>query len=72
MRSNTCPKCAGSMTQGFVLDHNPQSSRRSVSSWIEGAPIKSIWTGLKIDSTKKRDIETLRCSKCGFLESYAR
>lgn len=71
MRSNTCPKCQATMTQGFVLDHT-QSGYRAVSSWIEGAPVKSVWLGLKFDKSAQRDVQTWRCSRCGFLESYAK
>jgi hypothetical protein len=44
MRSNSCPKCQGAMTEGFVLDNGPYS--RIVSSWVEGAPRASFWSGV--------------------------
>lgn len=58
------------MAEGFVLDHT-QSGFRAISSWVEGAPVKSVWTGLKFGEAAKRDIQTWRCTRCGFLESYA-
>jgi hypothetical protein len=70
MRTNRCPKCEGAMIQGFILDS--ADSRRSVSSWIEGIPIKSFLTGVKIGKRKQYSIESWRCGRCGFLESYAR
>ncbi len=71
MRSNDCPKCQGSMTEGFVPDLEGHNSRK-VSTWVEGAPEKSFWMGLKTSNKAKYDIQTWRCSRCGFLESYAR
>lgn len=69
MRSNSCPKCQGSMAEGYTLD---VSQSRSVSKWIEGPPEKSMWTGLKISGRANHDIQTWRCTRCGFLESYAK
>ncbi len=70
MRSNSCPKCQGSMTEGFVLDST--DNRHTVSAWVEGVPEKSIWTGIKIKGRTKHAIQTWRCGRCGFLESYAK
>ena len=39
--------------------------------WVPGAPQTSIWRGLKIDSSQTCPVFTLRCPKCGYLESYA-
>lgn len=69
MRSNRCPKCQGSMASGFILD-NTDSGYKS-SSWIEGAPEKSRWLGLKLRGKRRIEVETWRCTRCGFLESYA-
>ena len=69
-RSNSCPKCRGSMTEGFVIDN--AHGGRMVSTWLEGAPAKSIWLGVKLDGKKPIEITTLRCASCGFLESYAK
>jgi len=71
MRSNSCPKCNGAMTEGFVVDVN-QSGARTVSAWVEGAPEKSLWLGVKVRGKTKYDIQTWRCGRCGFLESYAK
>ena len=69
MRSNRCPKCEGSMTEGFVLNHKDGS--RAVSTWIPGPPEKSFWTGLRLSGRPAHQIQTSRCTRCGFLESYA-
>jgi len=66
--SKHCPKCQHSMTVGLVLDH--KDGGRRVSSWLEGAPVRSMLMGLKL-GRKPIEIQTWRCTRCGFLESYA-
>lgn len=66
----TCPKCSGHMDLGFVAD-KAHHSMPDVPTWVEGAPERSFWTGLK---TKNRDVfvvVTYRCERCGYLESFA-
>ena len=70
-RSKTCPKCQASMTEGFIIDGAPGHGGRAVSSWLEGAPVKSLWVGIKLGGKKPIEIATWRCGSCGFLESYA-
>ena len=67
--SKTCGKCGGRMDQGFI----PEATRHShsVDVWVEGRPEKSVWTGLKTKGRKKLTIETWRCGRCHYLESYA-
>ena len=67
--ASQCPKCQSSMTEGVVIDNTYGS--RGVSSWLEGAPVKSIWVGLKLGGKKPIETKTFRCNRCGFLESYA-
>ena len=69
-RSNTCPKCQGAMTQGVIIDNT--YGHRGVSTWLEGAPNKSVWLGLRLGGKKPIEISTWRCASCGFLESYAK
>lgn len=68
-QSKQCPKCGGSMSEGFVLDKTHGGV--GVSSWIEGAPVRSVWTGLNLKGRAQARIATWRCGRCGFLESYA-
>ena len=68
MRKLTCPKCQGTMNEGFLL--TDRQGARSVSSWVEGAPQKSFWLGLKLPS-KPVPTQTFRCQRCGYLENYA-
>jgi hypothetical protein len=68
--SEVCPKCQGKMVLGFVVDFS--HAQAVVSSWVEGSPEKSFWTGTKVPAEKRIPIGTFRCTKCGYLESYAR
>ena len=70
MRSNNCPKCQGSMSVGFILDATDSWSK--VTSWVEGAPVRSMWAGVKLGKKAKYEIQTWRCTRCGFLENYAK
>ena len=64
-----CPKCSGTMEQGFVLDitHGGVAQSR----WVRGAPEKGFWTGIKWRDRVTAYINTYRCIECGYLESYA-
>ena len=57
------------MEPGYLLDET--YGRVRPSQWIEGAPEFSIWTGLKLRGKRKIEVATYRCSRCGYLESYA-
>lgn len=67
--SKSCPKCAGRMEQGFTPDAREHGS--SVSVWVEGLAEKSFWGHIKTRGRRKLDIETWRCGRCAYLESYA-
>ncbi|WP_447728403.1 PF20097 family protein [Sphingomonas koreensis] len=69
MRSNPCPKCQGSMTEGFILTE--RSSVSTLLSWSRGTPRKR-WWGVKSGEGKPIEISASRCQRCGFLENYAR
>ena len=69
VQSKQCPKCSGSMAEGFVA--NVTHGGAGVSSWIEGAPQKSKWTGLRLSGKARSEIASWRCRSCGFLEQYA-
>ena len=68
MRSNNCPRCQGSMSVGFIVDATEGGS--AVASWVEGPPVRR-WYGIKVGKNAKYEIQTWRCTRCGFLESYA-
>jgi hypothetical protein len=70
MRSHTCPKCQGAMTEGFLLDATYGAN--TVGQWVDGIPQKSFWGGAKLRGKKKFEVQSWRCERCGFLENYAR
>ena len=57
------------MKEGFLLDEGHGKSYAG--SWIEGAPEKSIWTGVKKRGKTKYAVASYRCEKCGLLKLYA-
>jgi hypothetical protein len=58
------------MAEGFVLDHGDNGAVH-VSVWQSGAPQKSFWVGTKQVKADQKPVSTLRCDRCGYLESYA-
>ena len=57
------------MEVGYVPDLREGGFSQQV--WCPGEPRKSFWTGLKIGADKLVSVKTLRCPRCGYLESYA-
>lgn len=70
MTSSDCPKCRSRMEEGFVQDFYQHQVRTPV--WIEGPPEKSFWSGLRTKGKRQHPVMTYRCTRCGFLEQYAR
>ena len=70
MNAATCVKCGGTMSEGFVVDEGYGTA--GVSTWQDGVPKKSFWTGVKQLKESQIEITTWRCRRCGYLESYAR
>jgi hypothetical protein len=58
------------MEKGFLLDR-AHNNRPRVSTWVEGEPESSFWTGLKLKGRAQRPCVALRCTRCGYLEFYA-
>lgn len=67
--SKTCPKCSGRMEQGFMLEQR-DGNAKGVSEWIAGAPERA-WYGLRMRGKRRLKVETFRCTRCTYLESYA-
>ncbi len=65
----TCVKCNGGMTRGFILDNT--YGGRLVNHWSQGEPQSSMWVGTKAPETNI-PIAVFRCERCGYLEMYAR
>lgn len=64
-----CARCGTPMEPGFVLDRTYAAMTQS--SWVEGTPERSFWTGLKLRGHQRLAVTTYRCPGCGYLESYA-
>ncbi|MDB5677093.1 MAG: hypothetical protein JWM94_95 [Sphingomonas bacterium] len=67
--SKECAKCGGTMTVGVIVGRNHGSSYPE--RWQKGEAIVSKWWGLREDRKAQLDVETWRCTRCGYLESYA-
>lgn len=65
-----CPKCEREMELGFVA--NATFGGHVVSTWYSGPFKPSFWRGLGLRKRKAFYVRTLRCTNCGYLESYAR
>ena len=68
---SSCPKCNGSMTEGFIVDHGEYGIAH-VGAFQPGQPHKSMWTGVKQKKKEQIEIATYRCNRCGYLENYAK
>lgn len=68
MSAPQCLSCHVEMKEGFIPDHTYGGVHQPV--WVEGAPEKSFWTGIKIPYLQF-PVRTYRCSRCGRLESFA-
>ena len=66
--ASTCPKCGGEMAEGFVPDLNLGPL---LPFWVVGKPETDFLGGLKVSGKDRYQIETFRCAKCGYLESFA-
>jgi hypothetical protein len=58
------------MERGFVVDHTYGGV--AAPEWAEGSAERSFWTGVNIRNKERHPVETFRCQRCGYLESYAR
>jgi len=64
-----CIRCRAQMEVGFVPDNT--HSGFQVQKWSPGEPEPSFWMGLKLKAGSVIPVRTLRCPRCGYLESYA-
>lgn len=70
MVTKTCPKGGGRMGPGYLLEFTNHNSRR-VTDWVEGAPERGFLGILKVKGHTRLPVETYRCERCTYLESYA-
>jgi hypothetical protein len=64
-----CSRCHAQMEVGYVVDANHSGYQQQ--NWSAGEPEPSFWMGLKLAKDQIVPVTTLRCPKCGYLESYA-
>jgi hypothetical protein len=64
-----CLRCHAQMEPGFVPDNTHAGFQEQ--KWSPGKPEPSFWMGMKLDADLEIPVRTLRCPKCGYLESYA-
>ena len=64
-----CAKCGADMEEGHIPEQ-PQGQRQ-IAMWSAGKPNLTVYSSARIISTQARPICAFRCTKCGYLESYA-
>jgi hypothetical protein len=73
----SCLRCQGVMETGFTVDTSTNGGRL-VGSWMAGEPEYSTFFGkvlpvlAKMKGRAAIHTVTYRCTRCGYLESYAR
>lgn len=66
-----CPKCAGNMESGFMIDRAGPAANRQAQ-WLDGPPTPNFWRhGVKMHGREPVPVTTFRCEGCGYLESFA-
>ena len=65
----TCLRCGGEMEEGFLLEVT--DSGKKTTKWVEGAPERSVWVGLKTGQRRVLPLKSYRCAACGFVDLYA-
>jgi hypothetical protein len=65
-----CPKCQSKMELGFVADQAYGGA--VLPAWYSGELKRTFWGGLNLRKRTAFYVQTLRCTACGYLESYAR
>jgi hypothetical protein len=64
-----CIRCHAHMERGYVVGADRSGYKQQT--WSPGEPEPSFWMGLKLNADSLLPVITLRCSGCGYLESYA-
>jgi hypothetical protein len=64
-----CIRCHAQMEVGYMLDATHSGYQQQ--NWSPGEPKPSFWMGLKLAKDQVLPVTTLKCPRCGYLESYA-
>jgi hypothetical protein len=64
-----CPTCGKRLEGGYLLDMG--SHGVAVTKWIEGAPERSAWTGLKLKGRRQLPMYAWRCPSCCEVRLFA-
>jgi hypothetical protein len=64
-----CVGCQRRLEGGFLLDQG--SNGNAVTKWVEGAPEKSFWLGLKITGRRSIPVYAWRCPGCAEVRLFA-
>ena len=59
------------MEPGFVVDRGAEGLP-GTQIWVQGIPEKSFLAGLRLKGRAVLGVQTQRCTRCGYLESYAK
>ena len=70
LKKNACVRCHGVMEAGFIPDFSSAGTVPMV--WHPGEPEKSFWNGIVVKKKEVLPIRSHRCSRCGYLEFFAR
>lgn len=72
--NQVCPKCAGAMAVGYLLDKGHQNVVNHAA-WVDGTPevirFLGMFAGYRTKGRRLLKIDAFRCVKCGYLELYA-
>ncbi len=69
MGTPTCPDCRTAMEGGFLRDRSDSESVQAT--WVEGAPERSAWTGLKLKGRREIPLYAWRCPRCTQVRFFA-
>ena len=69
MATLTCPDCRTAMEGGFLRDRSDSESVQAT--WVEGAPERSAWTGLKLKGRREIPLYAWRCPQCTQVRFFA-
>lgn len=68
--SQLCIICNSAMEEGFLLERGDVGVLSS-EVWVTGAPEKSLFSGVSLKGKQVYNVKTFRCTRCGYLESFA-